>query len=47
MKKDIQANEAVLQSKYVQTSRHTIQVDWLPFMDEIAELAGCKPSLSK
>ncbi|BFZ23685.1 hypothetical protein BsWGS_26724 [Bradybaena similaris] len=45
MKKDIQANESVLQSKYVQTSRHTIQVDWLPFMDEIAELAGCKPNL--
>ncbi|CAG5128899.1 unnamed protein product [Candidula unifasciata] len=47
MKKDIKAHLSVLQNQYVQTARHTIQVDWLPFMDEIAELVGCKPNLLK
>uniref|UniRef100_A0A0B7AC33 Flavin-containing monooxygenase n=1 Tax=Arion vulgaris TaxID=1028688 RepID=A0A0B7AC33_9EUPU len=47
MKKDIQAHTSALQNRYIQTERHTIQVDWLPFMDEVAVLAGCKPSLLK
>ncbi|BFZ22832.1 hypothetical protein BsWGS_25871 [Bradybaena similaris] len=47
MKRDIQKHIAAIQSRYVQTERHTIQVDWLPFMDELAVLVGCKPNLLK
>ncbi|XP_059164231.1 flavin-containing monooxygenase 5-like [Physella acuta] len=47
MKKDIAAKERALQARYVHTDRHTIQVDWLPYMDELAELTGCKPNLVK
>lgn len=31
--------------RYYASQRHTIQVDYVTFMDEIAELAGCKPNL--
>jgi dimethylaniline monooxygenase (N-oxide forming) len=47
MKKDIENHTSALQGRYVQTARHTIQVDWLPFMDELAVLVGCKPNLLK
>ncbi|XP_050404855.1 flavin-containing monooxygenase 5 [Patella vulgata] len=42
MWKDIRDKEARLRKRYVQSSRHTIQVDYCPFMDELAELNGCK-----
>lgn len=29
--------------RYVQSRRHTIQVDYVPYMDKIADLMGCKP----
>lgn len=31
--------------RYVKTARHTIQVDHIEYMDEIASLAGVKPNL--
>ncbi|CAL1541313.1 unnamed protein product [Lymnaea stagnalis] len=45
MKKDIAAKQRELKSRYVDTERHTIQVDWLPYMDELASMMGCKPNM--
>ena len=47
MWKDIVAKREAMAKRYVDSTRHTIQVDWLPFMDEIAEQVGCKPDLGK
>ena len=47
MWEDIIAKEDAMIQRYAKSQRHTIQVDWLPFMDEIAEFVGCKPKLSK
>ncbi|XP_033727986.1 dimethylaniline monooxygenase [N-oxide-forming] 5-like [Pecten maximus] len=42
---DIRAKEERMRQTYVKSKRHTIQVDWIPFMDELATLNGCKPNL--
>ncbi|XP_013068490.2 flavin-containing monooxygenase 5-like [Biomphalaria glabrata] len=42
MWEDIREKEANMAKRYVKSQRHTIQVDYLPFMDELAELVGCK-----
>ena len=42
---DIAAKEAALASRYVQTSRHTIQVDYIAHMDELAAMIGCAPRM--
>ena len=47
MMTDIKQKEDAMKMRYVQTQRHTIQVDFIDFMDEIAELNGCAPDLSK
>lgn len=46
MWEDIKAKETALAQRYWKSSRHTIQVDWVSFMDELAELNGCKPDLA-
>lgn len=33
--------------RYVTSQRHTIQVDYLTYMDEIAEVVGVQPSISR
>jgi dimethylaniline monooxygenase (N-oxide forming) len=33
--------------RYYESERHTIQVDWIPFMDELATIVGVKPNLWK
>ncbi|KAK7094772.1 flavin-containing monooxygenase 5-like [Littorina saxatilis] len=43
MWEDIQAKETAMAKRYVKSPRHTIQVDYLGYMDEIALLNGCKP----
>nr|KAG5714534.1 hypothetical protein BaRGS_006980 [Batillaria attramentaria] len=45
MWEDIQAKENAMAQRYWKSQRHTIQVDWIPFMDELAELNGCKPDV--
>ncbi|XP_067661853.1 flavin-containing monooxygenase 5-like [Haliotis asinina] len=42
---DIRKKQEALRSRYVNSQRHTIQVDYVDFMDQIAELVGCKPNL--
>ncbi|KAG9466621.1 hypothetical protein GDO78_016353 [Eleutherodactylus coqui] len=32
---------------YVESERHTIQVDYVDYMDEVAEEIGCKPNVKK
>lgn len=47
MWKDISAKEAAMAKHFVKSQRHTIQVDYIKFMDELAELVGCKPDICK
>lgn len=47
MWEDIREKQRVMNARYVSSQRHTIQVDVIPFMDEIADLIGCKPNLSE
>jgi len=43
---DIREKMDVMAKRYNKSLRHTIQVDYIPFMNELAELVGCKPDLS-
>lgn len=45
MLKDIQCKEETMANRYVTSQRHTIQVDYVSYMDEIAELVGVKPNI--
>ncbi|XP_033728016.1 dimethylaniline monooxygenase [N-oxide-forming] 5-like [Pecten maximus] len=42
---DIRRREDEMRKTYVKSIRHTIQVDWIPYMDELATLTGCKPGI--
>ena len=44
---DIQAKRDAMAKRYDGWSRNTIFVDWIPFMDEVADMIGCKPNLGK
>ncbi|CAO2637595.1 Flavin-containing monooxygenase 5 [Lemmus lemmus] len=45
MKADIAQRKKAMEKRYVKTARHTIQVDHIEYMDEIATLVGVKPNL--
>ncbi|XP_075944653.1 flavin-containing monooxygenase 5-like [Anarhichas minor] len=45
MLKDVQCKQETMAERYVASQRHTIQVDYITYMDEIAELVGVRPSL--
>ncbi|KAM8931077.1 flavin-containing monooxygenase 5-like [Pelodytes ibericus] len=45
MLKDIAMKKKELESRYVASPRHTIQVDFMEYLDEIASQFGAKPSL--
>jgi len=47
MYKDIVKKRKEIDERYFKGARHTIQVDWVPYMDEIASLFGAKPNLLK
>lgn len=47
MWKDIIKKKDDMKKRFVQRQRHTIQVDWIPFMDEVANEFGAKPDLVK
>ncbi|KAK3087154.1 hypothetical protein FSP39_002421 [Pinctada imbricata] len=42
---DIHLKSNIMAKQYVKSYRHTIQVSYIQFMDEIAEIAGHKPNL--
>ena len=43
MERDIQCQQAELAKTFVASTRHTLEVDFVPYMDSLAELLGCKP----
>ena len=47
MQADIRKKCEVMAKRYVESQRHTIQVDYIPYMDELAEQFGCKPNLGR
>ncbi|KAM4023009.1 flavin-containing monooxygenase 5-like [Anomaloglossus baeobatrachus] len=47
MKTEIMRRREDMQNRYVESERHTIQVDYVNYMDEVAVEIGCKPNLKK
>ncbi|XP_056234724.1 flavin-containing monooxygenase 5-like [Seriola aureovittata] len=45
MMKDVQCKQETMAKRYVTSQRHTIQVDYVSYMDEIAELVGVQPNI--
>ncbi|XP_051501583.1 flavin-containing monooxygenase 5-like [Myxocyprinus asiaticus] len=45
--KDINAKDKAMAQRYVASQRHTIQVDYIPYMDELAKEVGVRPSMLK
>ncbi|KAF3691143.1 Dimethylaniline monooxygenase [N-oxide-forming] 5 [Channa argus] len=45
MLKEIQCKQETMAKRYVTSQRHTIQVDYITYMDEVAELLGVKPRI--
>ncbi|XP_056132107.1 flavin-containing monooxygenase 5-like [Lampris incognitus] len=45
MLKDIQYKKDAMAKRYVTSQRHTIQVDYISYMDEIARLVGVRPNI--
>ncbi|CAG2107437.1 unnamed protein product [Medioppia subpectinata] len=46
MRADIAVKRQAMK-RYYESERHTIQVDWLNFMDELAQQVGVKPNITK
>ncbi|XP_054708731.1 flavin-containing monooxygenase 5-like [Uloborus diversus] len=44
---DVQKKKKELAERYVGTPRHTVQVDYIAYMDEIASQFGARPNLKK
>ncbi|CEF60893.1 Flavin monooxygenase FMO family and Flavin monooxygenase (FMO) 5 family and Dimethylaniline monooxygenase, N-oxide-forming family and Flavin monooxygenase-like family-containing protein [Strongyloides ratti] len=42
---DIEEKRKIIKRRYFESNKHTIQVDYIPYMDELAEMIGCKPPL--
>ncbi|KAK6056097.1 Flavin-binding monooxygenase-like protein [Cooperia oncophora] len=47
MKKSIQKKRDAMKACFVQSPRHTIQVDYMEYMEELAGLMGCKPDVPR
>ncbi|XP_053549843.1 flavin-containing monooxygenase 5 [Bombina bombina] len=47
MTRDIKEKREEMEKRYVVSQRHTIQVDYMEYMDELSEIVGVKPSLSR
>ncbi len=45
MEKDIERKKDRMHKQFQKSSRHTIQVEYISFMDELASLIGVKPKL--
>ncbi|CAD5225267.1 unnamed protein product [Bursaphelenchus okinawaensis] len=46
-KADIEYKKKQMQRRYFKSNKHTLQVDFVPYMDEIAEAIGAKPDLQQ
>ena len=47
MWEDIEMKRTAMSQRYVESTRHTIQVDYVEYMDEIAKLGGNFPDVCK
>jgi len=47
MKEEIGSTRFVMDRRYVKSQRHTMKVDFIPYMDEIAKMNNCKPNARK
>ncbi|XP_056337116.1 flavin-containing monooxygenase 5-like [Danio aesculapii] len=47
MMNDIKSKEEAMARRYVVSQRHTIQVDYIPYMDELAKQVGVRPSIPR
>lgn len=47
MMRDIEKKKVEIEKRYFKGPRHTMQIDWVNFMDEIAQQYGAKPNLWK
>lgn len=47
MIQDIKKKRKEIKARYYNVARHTLEVDWVSFMDEIADQFGAKPNMSK
>lgn len=47
MMADIKLKEEMMKRRYTQSQRHTIQVDFINYMDQLAELNCSLPDFSK
>ncbi|NXR32659.1 FMO5 monooxygenase, partial [Zosterops hypoxanthus] len=45
MEADIEQKKEMMAKRYVKSQRHTIQVDYIPYMDELACQLGVKPNV--
>ncbi|GMS78304.1 hypothetical protein PENTCL1PPCAC_479 [Pristionchus entomophagus] len=46
-REDAERKRQEMRRRYFESTKHTIQVDYLKYMDEISELIGCHPSPSQ
>lgn len=47
MKNWIREKRDEMEERYVKSPRHTIQVDYITYTDELADLIGCRPNIAK
>ena len=47
MKKAIERKKIWVKKRFFDAERHSIQEDWIPYMDELAQIIGVKPNLTK
>uniref|UniRef100_A0A0N4Z4Q7 Flavin-containing monooxygenase n=1 Tax=Parastrongyloides trichosuri TaxID=131310 RepID=A0A0N4Z4Q7_PARTI len=42
---DMEEKRRIMKRRYFESTKHTIQVDYIQYMDELADMIGCKPPL--
>ncbi|CAD6192435.1 unnamed protein product [Caenorhabditis auriculariae] len=47
MLEDMARKKAIMKRRYFESTKHTIQVDYMDYMDEIASIIGCQPPLKQ
>jgi dimethylaniline monooxygenase (N-oxide forming) len=46
MTNDIKRKAREVSTRYRESPRHTIQVDFISYLDELANMIGCRPNIS-
>ncbi|VDO24413.1 unnamed protein product [Brugia timori] len=47
MKKDVERRRVQIEKRFLKSRRHTLEVDYATYMDELAKMVGVKPNLLK